>query len=502
MTAEERVPIPGTHRTTWPGSTHEAELASDADITLTAWLHPKRGGELDRDLATKLGATAPRARKYIERKALRDATDADPDDVKRFASYCTRHGLRVEQTHWRSVLVGGPVERLVEVFGATVATHVDANGKRFRHRSESLHVPRDIAAMLTGVFGLHQWPRSSRLGALQRHATPLSASDVVKRYAFPDADGTGQTIGMLQFRGEFRADDFARCMKAQGVSPKTPVVKRIDDAALAHERETVKDLESAIDAQILASLAPGARIVIYEAPDDERGFLDAIRAALFDEEDVLSALSISYGWPENLWTPAVLSIVDELFAAAALLGVSIFCSSGDSGAGVDDAGKPHAFAPASSPFAHACGATAILPTASEAAWENTGGGFSEHFDVPAWQGVATAAAATYKHAAGRGVPDVAAQEQPGYLVYLDGVELAAGGTSAVAPVWTALAARVNQRVGVPIGFFSPLLYASREKLFRDVTEGSNGAFRARAGWNPCTGLGVPIGTALEAALRS
>ena len=38
--------------------------------------------------------------------------------------------------------------------------------------------------------------------------------------------------------------------------------------------------------------------------------------------------------------------------------------------------------------------------------------------------------------------------------------------------------------------------------FRDVTAGSNGAYRAGAGWDPCTGLGVPDGEALLVALRA
>ena len=91
---------------------------------------------------------------------------------------------------------------------------------------------------------------------------------------------------------------------------------------------------------------------------------------------------------------------------------------------------------------------------------------------------------------------------PGYSVSLDGVALAMGGTSAVAPVWASLTARINQRLGVPCGLFSPLLYGAHEQLFRDVTEGSNGRFQARAGWNPCTGLGVPLAGAIEAALRA
>ncbi|MDP9018596.1 MAG: S53 family peptidase [Candidatus Eremiobacteraeota bacterium] len=505
ITTGQRVPIPRTHRATWPGSTPAATLTSDADVMLTAWLRPKKGGELDVARACKLGASPPLQRSYMKRAALRDESDADPAERERFGAYCANLGIRVVESHWRSVAISGPLERLIDAFGATVATFFDGNGKHFRHRSDSLHVPHDIAVMLCGVFGLHQWPRSSRLGALQRHATPLTAGDVVKRYAFPDADGAGQTIGVTQFRGEFKADDFDRCMQAQGVTAARPIVKRVDDAALTHEFETTKDLEAALDVQIIGSLAPAARIVIYEAPDDERGFLDAIRTALFDAEFAPSVLSISYGWPEHLWTPAALDVLDELFTVAALVGVSVFCSSGDNGAELDYDGKPHVLAPASSSFVHACGATELSSDAAnqaETAWEKTGGGFSTHYDVPPWQGIATSSAAAYEVAAGRGVPDMAAQQLPGYCVYLDGVELAIGGTSAVAPMWSALAARINQRLGVPIGLFSPMLYASRAKLLRDVTDGSNGPFQARPGWNPCTGLGVPIGTAIEAALRT
>ena len=500
-----RVPIPKTHRAKWPGSSFAEPLTSDADVLLTAWFRPKKGADLDVERARTLGATPPLNRTYAQREVLRHQTDADPADVERFRSYCDRLGIKIVELHWRSVVISGPIDRLIEAFGATVATFTDAEGKRFRHRSGALHVPHDIAAMVRGVFGLHQWPRSRRLGPLQRHSTPLSASDIASRYGFPDADGSGQTIGVLQFRGEFKLDDFDRCMQAQGLASPHPIVKRVDNAALQHEIETTHDLEAALDSQIIGALAPGARIVIYQAPDDERGFLDAIRTALFDEEFNPSVLSISYGWPECLWTPAALDVLDELFTVAALVGVSVFCSSGDNGAELDYDGTPHVLAPASSPFVHACGATTILSdsgTERETAWDKTGGGFSEHFDVPPWQGVARSAAAENTIEAGRGVPDVAAQELPGYCVFIDGVELAIGGSSAVAPMWSALAARINQRLGAPIALFSPLLYGSGEKLFRDVTEGTNGRFHARAGWNPCTGLGVPLGGAIEAALRA
>jgi kumamolisin len=503
MAADKPIPIPGTERTIWPGSHLVESLASDAEVLLTAWLRPRRGGDLDGAQARTLGATPPAQRTYADRKALARQTGADPADVELLRRYCEGFGLTVVDEHWRSVAISGSIERLVPAFGATVAIFEDESQRRFRHRSGALHVPPDIAAVVHGIFGMHQWPRSRKLGSLQRHATPLNARDVVTRYQFPDADGRGQTIGIVQLRGMFNPSDFDQCMRAQGLTTAHPLVKRVDNAAVAHEIATTKDLEAALDVQIIGSLAPAARVVVYEAPDDERGFLDAIRVALFDEENTPSVLSISYGWPEHLWTPVALRILDELLTVAALAGVSVFCSSGDNGAELDYDGKPHVVAPASSPFAIACGATVIAPDAGaqEQAWERTGGGFSERFEVPQWQDVARSTASRYGVNAGRGVPDVAAQQQPGYYVVMDGVELAMGGTSAVAPVWSALTARINQRMGAPIGFFSPILYGRPGEIFNDVVAGNNGRFQAGAGWDPSTGLGVPVGIALEKTLR-
>jgi len=101
--------------------------------------------------------------------------------------------------------------------------------------------------------------------------------------------------------------------------------------------------------------------------------LDAMRAAVFDEEMRPSILSVSYGWPEPLWTPSALDILNDLFAAAALVGVTVMCSSGDHGAELQLDGKPHVVAPASVPFAHAAGATQVQAGDDEVAWAQTGG---------------------------------------------------------------------------------------------------------------------------------
>jgi kumamolisin len=92
-----------------------------------------------------------------------------------------------------------------------------------------------------------------------------------------------------------------------------------------------------------------------------------------------------------------------------------------------------------------------------------------------------------------------ADPSTGYSVRVDGETLVIGGTSAVAPLWAGLIALANAQNKVAAGFVNPALYAD-PKAFRDITSGNNGAFSAAPGWDACTGLGSPIGTAVIAAV--
>ena len=51
---------------------------------------------------------------------------------------------------------------------------------------------------------------------------------------------------------------------------------------------------------------------------------------------------------------------------------------------------------------------------------------------------------------------------------------------------------------------NPLLYGplAGSGAMRDITSGDNGGYAAGAGWDACTGWGVPIGSTLLAALEA
>jgi kumamolisin len=148
---------------------------------------------------------------------------------------------------------------------------------------------------------------------------------------------------------------------------------------------------------------------------------------------------------------------------------------------------------------------------SEQAWNDlssnegaTGGGVSEIFALPSYQQGANVPTAPNGFA-GRGVPDVAADADPnsGYSIVIDGQTAVVGGTSAVAPLWAGLLACINQSLGKNVGYVNALLYASTvPSTFHDITSGSNGDDSAGPGWDVCTGLGTPDGSALLSALRS
>jgi kumamolisin len=280
------------------------------------------------------------------------------------------------------------------------------------------------------------------------------------------------------------------------------------------------DGEVLLDIEVTGSIAPGAAQVVYFAPNTDQGFLDAVTDAV-QAEPTPVAVSISWGGPESTWTAQAMTALDEAIADGAALGVTVTIAAGDNGSSDGVSGsQPHTDFPASSPHALACGGTTLQAdvatgtVTSETVWNDgtaagaTGGGVSQQFGLPTWQANAGVPASPAGQP-GRGVPDVAGNADPdtGYQVLVDGEQTVIGGTSAVAPLWAALIARLAQSLGSPLGLVQQQLYAGIAPQqpvagLRDITTGNNGAYQAGPGWDACSGLGVPIGTALLTRLQA
>jgi kumamolisin len=221
---------------------------------------------------------------------------------------------------------------------------------------------------------------------------------------------------------------------------------------------------------------------------------------------------ISWGSSEDSWTSQGRDAMNQAFQAAAAVGISVFAAAGDNGSsdGVQDQ-QAHVDFPAASPLVVGCGGTSVQTArsqiTSETVWNDgagggaTGGGVSDIAQVPPFQQSIHPISANPPNNPGRGVPDVAGNADPdtGYDVLVDGNSMVIGGTSAVAPLWAALIALIQQETGHSVAPLLPALYGA-STAFHDITQGNNGAYSAGPGWDACTGLGSPVGTALLAAL--
>jgi kumamolisin len=495
----------------------DATKPGSDEIDMTLWLRPRAGGDLCVERATELGRTLPGRRTYLTRGELDAQHGPDPASMDAVCAVLAAYGLREIWRRWRALRVRGTrqaaLQFLADIYSATRAREGDA---RELAGDDPYAGAAFLAQSIVAIFG----PSRSGEPAPRRTAkphpetggpSPLGAQAIARHYSLPPGlDGSGQTIGMVQFGGAFDRADFEASMEAAGVPPCVVTSEAVD----VLDRAPEFDDEVAIDTQVAGAFAPGARIKLYFAENSKRGWLDALVTALADERDAPSIVSISYGQRESSFSTAEIACFEEIFVAAALVGMTVIVASGDCGPtyGAAD-GKLEVGYPASSRFVLACGGTE-LPIAGtritrERVWNAaqdmlTGGGFSTRHPLPAWQRRPLRAALKryrdrYAAEQGRGTPDLVAMAEPGFTVVRAGAKAAGGGTSAVAPFIAALVARINQRLdGSRAGLFTPLLYEHGEErqVFREIRLGDIWPFRPSGGWDPSVGLGAPKGSEL------
>ncbi|WP_158865093.1 S53 family peptidase [Leifsonia sp. AG29] len=516
------VPLPGSERPERTGFRAHGGLPVEATVDATLVL--RRRADLPAEALENPLTPDELAERY----------GASPGDVDLVQSTLSGLGVTIDEVDSasRRVRISGPVGLMARVFGTdlAVSTREDAEegAPTYRQRSGGLSIPAALDGVVTAVLGLDNRPqaraqfRLARPSAVTTSYTPPQLGEV---YSFPaGTDGSGQTIAIIELGGGYEQSDLDTYFAGLGIP--TPAVRAVGVDGAANQPGSDPngaDGEVMLDIEVAGALAPRAQIVVYFAPNTDAGFLDAVSTAAH-AKPTPAAISISWGQAEDQWTAQARMAFDQALQDAAALGVTTTVAAGDDGSTdrVTD-GKQHVDFPASSPHALACGGTRLEAdpstgaVQSEVVWNNgagngaTGGGVSAVFPLPAWQtGVGvppgpggTDAGGNANGPGGRGVPDVSAVADPqtGYKVRVDGRDTVIGGTSAVAPLWAALVARLAQSTGRPLGLVQPKLYDSIRAGqvaagFRDITSGDNGAYAAGAGWDACTGLGVPEGTAL------
>jgi hypothetical protein len=286
--------------------------------------------------------------------------------------------------------------------------------------------------------------------------------------------GAGQTIGLIEFDTYQPSDvsDYATVFNSSAVAlgphalDATNVTNvHVNGGATSGPNQD----EVLLDIDAVMTVAPGAKVVVYDAPFAGAGgsFQPVLNKMI---SDGVTIISNSWAYCEDQTTAADVQSIDTLLQSAAAAGISVFTGAGDSGSTCLD-GTPNTLGvPADSPNVTAVGGSSLtigngITYGGETWWNGTtstpqtgegGFGVSKFFTRPAYQNGLNLSPM-------RSVPDVVAAADPAKGTAIchagncpDGLSYA--GTSLAAPFWAAATALLNQEAGQNFGFLNPLIY--------------------------------------------
>jgi pseudomonalisin len=329
--------------------------------------------------------------------------------------------------------------------------------------------------------------------------------------------GSGTPIGIIAEGDLTQVVKDLRTAETAYKLPQVPVT--VVNAGLASADTSGAD-EWSLDSQSSTGIAQQvSHLYFYVATSMSDSDL-ALAISKAVESNQVKAFNMSFGECEfSAYLDGSMLVDDQLFAEAALQGITAFASTGDQGSacavlptnGVPLSGPPSQNYPATSPYVTAVGGTNLFTNTDysydyEIGWEAGGGGLSYFESVPFWQAYTGSGTLpivpSAEEGVGRGIPDVSMCAGGSELaicsaiVYVDGATELIGGTSLSSPLAMGSWARIQSANHNKLGFAPPLFYqlanggpTPSSPYFNDVVLGSNGLYTALPGYDYVTGLG-------------
>ena len=574
-----------------------AEPTADVGFRVyLGWTNPVAAEALARAVSDPHGATYGQ---YLTPNQFRSQFAPAANDVAKVENWLRSQGFSVIYTPKNNHYVSaeGSVAQLAAAFGAHFGLY-NVQGQTLRSPAAEVSIPSTLAGVIKAVIGLdesYQFVETHRRVDTQapptagfRNAPPLPsywAEPPLSPYTFPTGfisiagtapwspkgytpdqikgaygisgyDGSGQTVAIIDAYGSptiLRDVNQWSTNRGLPVMTTAQLLQVVPPGVYKRPQNPKQDPqgwygEETLDVEAVHGMAPGARIVYVGAPNSYQD-LDAAMNYVVDQH-LAQIVTNSYGFSTTeLLPPGYVLPMEDTLIQAAIEGIGVYFSSGDSGDETVNFGFATTDWPASSPWVTAVGGTSLGIGAAgtrvlETGWGTSnyncdtstlictrtgwaygsGGGVSVDFIEPGYQ---KSAGLTFS---GRGVPDVAALADPqaGLLVgqtqtFPDGVyydEYRVGGTSLASPIFAGLMALADQKAGHAHGFANPLLYdnpaafydvvplktAVARRNFLDNVDASAGTVdrlrtlgdysgsptqQTAVGWDNVTGLGAP-----------
>ena len=524
-----------------PWAAHSASLGHatpGAALTVRVYLAP-RGGEAALEAAVAAVSTPGSAayRHYLSVPEYVAAYEPTAAEVTTVSGWLQSSGLRVtgvEASH-RYLSATGTVASVEQAFATTIESY-SHNGALVMAPTTPATIPAAVAAEVLGVSGLDTTPAMATPALTPpppafNNARPCSLyyGQILAKYQadfttpLPKFDGAYRSYAVCGYAPVQLRAAYEGSTALSGAGATVAIIDAYAAATIlgdANQYSTIngdpgfaagqfkqvlassfthKALcgpggwagEETLDVEAVHAMAPGANVRYYGAASCFNTDLIDSMARVVDQ-NAASIITNSYGDHESNTLSGDVVAYDQIFRQAALQGISVLFSSGDSGDDVAATGLRQADYPASDPLITAVGgtSTAIGPTGgldAQTGWGTdkytlapdghswvpiaanpflygSGGGYSKLFNRPAYQNGVVPSGQS-----GRAVPDIAMDGDPttGMLIgetqrYPDGTakfsEFRIGGTSLSSPLTAGMTALATQNAGSRLGFLNPAIY--------------------------------------------
>ena len=303
------------------------------------------------------------ADEFVARFAPADA------DVAKVIAALAKYRLAAQQTTATTLKVTGLPTDMERAFSVSlhnyeVPAHGNVAGYTFHAPLTPPTIPPEISASVAGIMGLDSRPSLRPLSHVApatlrkpQAAKPsagnpfgyLTVTDFANHYDVQPlynrgVTGSGRTLGIMTFASFTPGDAFAY-WSALGlwVDPNRIHIINVDGGPGAPSDASGSD-ETTIDVEQSGGVAPGAKIIVYQAPNTNQGTVDLFAKAV--DANSAETLSISWGsweWYQNLEnspvtdpitgkTVGITQATHELLVRAAIQRQTVFAASGDGGA--------------------------------------------------------------------------------------------------------------------------------------------------------------------------
>lgn len=540
--------------------TGHATTRAPKDTSFDVVLAPRHAAQLRAFIADLSNVSSPLYHHFLARGVFAREFAPSANTVAQLRTYFSGYGLTVHRGTdgtmvWR---VSGATPRVAAALNAHIVGLKDSSGGTLSVLGSDGTLPASLASHVAGIEGLSSVDVAHSMVA---HATATSHHVVARDNAGTNettcnaataaandqgaylpsqqsslyglsnqwasgVDAAGTTIGVYELAG-YSTTSVTTYLNCFGLANQVQPVISVDGGPGRGDTSVNSESESDLDIEEVASLAPGATIEVYEAPNSTNGALDEY--AQMAQDDTASIITTSWGQCESQQGASGQAAEATVFEQMAAQGQTIIAAAGDDGStdcvnasnnpintlAVDD--------PASQPDVLAVGGLAVtsISPLTQAVWNSAfpaagvndganagsqgggGGGISSYWSRPSWQsGDNIPASRTH-----RLVPDISVMADPsyGFLEYTPSSRTsnawsAVGGTSIGSPLVAALLATATQACGGGrLGLITPTLYAMARQGagFDDVTQGNNniftdgGNYHAGVGYDLASGVGSP-----------